>query len=429
MAKTYRPYVPEQDLLLPPSLRDWLPEDHLAFFVSDLVDHLDLSAITAIYEDEERGYPPYHPVMLTKVLVYAYCVGVFSSRKIQRRLVEDIAFRVLAAGNAPDFRTIADFRKTHLSALRGFFEQVLHLARDLGTLRVGRVAIDGSKVKVNASKHKAMSYDRMGDKQQQLRDEVNRLLAQAEATDAAEDAEYGADRRGDELPAELQRRESRLKRIREATRALKARAKDEAAAAGQPTDTVKPDPKAQYNFTDPESRIMKGPDGFVQAYNVQVAVDERQLIIGQSVTQETNDKKQLTPMITTIEHQSGLTPTQLLADAGYCSDANLTAIADSLIDVYISTRKQKHGERPGPCPRGPLPKTATIVDRMARKLHRKVGAAVYARRKAIVEPVIGQIKHARGFRQFLLRGFEKVQGEWSLVCTTHNVLKLYRLCG
>ena len=429
MAKTYRPYVPEQDLLLPPSLRDWLPENHLAFFVSDLVDHLDLSAITATYEDEERGYPPYHPVMLTKVLVYAYCVGVFSSRKIQRRLVEDIAFRVLAAGNAPDFRTIADFRKTHLSALRGFFEQVLHLARDLGTLRVGRVAIDGSKVKANASKHKAMSYDRMGAKQQQLRDEVSRLLAQAEATDAAEDAEYGAARRGDELPAELQRRESRLKRIREATRALKARAKDEAAAAGQPTDTVKPDPKAQYNFTDPESRIMKGPDGFVQAYNVQVAVDERQLIIGQSVTQETNDKKQLTPMITTIEHQSGITPTQLLADAGYCSAANLTAIADSPIDVYISTRKQKHGERPGPCPRGPLPKTATIIDRMARKLHRKVGAAVYARRKAIVEPVLGQIKHARGFRQFLLRGFEKVQGEWSLVCTTHNVLKLYRLCG
>ena len=298
MAKTYRPYVPEQDLLLPPSLRDWLPEDHLAFFVSDLVDHLDLSAITAIYEDEERGYPPYHPVMLTKVLVYAYCVGVFSSRRIQRRLVEDIAFRVLAAGNAPDFRTIADFRKTHLPALRGFFEQVLRLARDLGTLRVGRVAIDGSKVKANASKHKAMSYDRLRAKQQQLRDEVTQLLAQAEAADAAEDAEYGADRRGDELPADLQRRESRLQRIREATRVLKARAKDEAVAAGEPPDSAKPKPKAQYNFTDPESRIMKGPDGFVQAYNVQVAVDEQQLIIGQSVTQDTNDKQQLTPMIT-----------------------------------------------------------------------------------------------------------------------------------
>ena len=429
MAKTYRPYVPEQDLLLPPSLREWLPEDHLAYFVSDLIDHLDLSAITAVYEDEERGYPPYHPVMLTKVLVYGYCVGVFSSRRIQRRLLEDIPFRVLAAGNAPDFRTIADFRKTHLTALKGFFEQVLQVARDLGTLRVGRVALDGSKVKANASKHKAMSYGRMREKRQQLRDEVQQLLARAEAVDAAEDAEYGPDRRGDELPAELQRRESRLKRIREATRALKARAKEDAAAKGQPVESAKPDPKAQYNFTDPESRIMKGPDGFVQAYNAQIAVDEQQLIIGQAVTQETNDKRQLMPMITHIEEQSGVTPTQLLADAGYCSDENLAALAETPIDAYISTRKQKHGERPGPCPRSPLPTTATRVDRMSRKLHRKAGAAVYAARKAIVEPVFGQIKQARGFRQFLLRGLAKVQGEWSLVCTTHNILKLYRLYG
>jgi transposase len=429
MAKTYRPYVPEQDLLLPPSLRDWLPEDHLAYFVSDLIDQLDLSAITTVYEDDERGYPPYHPVMLTKVLVYAYCVGVFSSRRIQRRLAEDVGFRVLAAGNEPDFRTIADFRKRHLAALNGFFEQVLRLARELGAPRVGRVALDGSKVNANASKHKAMSYGRMREKQQQLRDEVKELLAQAEAADAAEDAEYGSDRRGDELPAELQRRESRLKRIREAKQVLEKRAKDEAVAAGQSSDSAKPDPKAQYNFTDPESRIMKGPDGFVQAYNVQVAVDELlQLIVGQAVTQETNDKRQLMPMITVIERQSGDTPTQLLADAGYCSDVNLAAIADTTIDAYISTRKQRHGERPGPCPRGPLPKTATIIDRMSRKLHAKAGAAVYAARKGIVEPVIGQIKHARGFRQFLLRGFEQVQGEWSLVCTTHNILKLYRLC-
>ena len=429
MAKTYRPYVPEQDLLLPPSLKDWLPDDHLAYFVSDLIDQLDLSAITTVYKDEERGYPPYHPVMLTKVLVYVYCVGVFSSRKIQRRLAEDVAFRVLAAGNQPDFRTIADFRKMHLPALQGFFEQVLRLARELGAPRVGRVAIDGSKVQANASKHKAMSYDRMRAKQQQLRDEVTHLLAQAEAADAADDAEYGADRRGDELPAELQRRETRLQRIREAKRALEARAKDAAAAAGQPPDAAKPDPKAQYNFTDPESRIMKGPAGFVQAYNVQIAVDELQLIVGQSVTQDTNDKKQLLPMITTIAQQSGDTPVQVLADAGYCSEANVTAMADTTIDAYISTRKQKHGERPGPCPRGPLPKTATLVDRMSRKLQTKVGAAVYAARKWMVEPVFGQIKQVRGFRQFLLRGFDKVQGEWSLVCSTHNILKLYRLCG
>ena len=426
MAKTYRPYVPEQDLLLPPNLREWLPEDHLAYFVSDLIDALDLSAIMAVYEDEERGYPPYHPVMLTKVLVYGYCVGVFSSRRIHRRLLEDIPFRVLAAGNQPDFRTIADFRKIHLTALGGLFEQVLQMARDLGALRVGRVALDGSKMKANASKHKAMSYDRLPQKRRQLRAEVEQLLAQAEATDAAEDAEYGADRRGDELPAELQRRESRLARIREAKRALEARAKDAAAAAGKPADTAKPEPKAQYNFTDPESRMMKGPDGFVQAYNTQIAVNEQQLIVGQAVTQETNDKRQLMPMVTIIAAQSGFTPTQLLADAGYCSDENLAAIAATPIDAYISTRKQRHGERPGPCPRGPLPKTATRVDRMSRKLHRKVGAAVYAARKAIVEPVFGQIKQARSFRQFLLRGLAKVQGEWSLICTTHNILKLYR---
>src|SRR4029453_4132572 len=387
MAKTYRPYLPERDLLLPPSLREWLPEHHLAFFVSDLIDQLDLSAILAVYEDEERGYPPYHPVMLTKVLVYAYCVGVFSSRRIQRRLVEDVAFRVLAAGNEPDFRTIADFRKTHLPVLRGLFEQVLHLARELGAPRVGRVALDSTKIKANASKHKAMSYGRMRDKQRQLREEVNALLAQADAADAAEDAEYGADHRGDELPAELQRRESRLQRIRDAKRALEARAKEEAAASGKPADSATPDPKAQYNFTDPESRIMKGPDGFVQAYNVQVAVDELQLIVGQAVTQETNDKKQLLPMVRTIEQQSGDTPTQLLADAGYCSDANLTAVAEMPIDAYISTRKQKNGEGPGPCPRGPLATTATIVDRMSCKLHTKTGAAVYAARKGIVEPV------------------------------------------
>jgi transposase len=428
MAKTYRPYLPDQDFLLPPSLRHWLPEDHLVYFVSDLVDELDLSAILTVYEDEERGFPPYHPVMLTKVLVYAYCVGIFSSRRIQRRLVEDVGFRVLAAGNEPDFRTIADFRKTHLTALSGFFEQVLRVASAMGVPRLGRVALDGSKVKANASKHKAMSYQRMGEKQRQLRAEVQQLLAEADATDAAEDAQHGAGRRGDELPAELQRRESRLERIREAKRVLKARAKDAAVAAGQPAESAKPDPTAQYNFTDPESRIMKGPDGFGQAYNAQVAVDDLQFIVGQAVTQETNDKKQLVPMIVTITQQSGSTPSVLLADAGYCSDENLAAIEATEIDAYISTRKQKHGERPGPCKRGPLPTDATRTDRMTRKVQRQAGAAIYAARKAIVEPVIGQIKQARGFRQFLLRGLAKVQGEWSLVCTTHNILKLYRLC-
>src|SRR5256886_11806129 len=205
MAKTYRSYLPEQDLLLPPSLREWLPDDHLVYLVSDVVDQLNLSAIESVYEEDGRGQPPFHPRMMTKILLYGYCVGVFSSRKIQKRLVEDVAFRVLAAGNQPDFRTIADFRKTHLAALRGFFEQVLHLARELGAPRVGRVALDGSKIKANASKHKAMSYGRMREKQRQLREEVKHLLDQAEAADAAEDAEYGRVRPGDHLPAALQR--------------------------------------------------------------------------------------------------------------------------------------------------------------------------------------------------------------------------------
>lgn len=398
----------------------------MAYFVSDLVDQLDLAAVTAPYEEEARGYPPYHPVMMTKVLVYAYCVGVFSSRKIQRRLVEDVAFRVLAAGNTPDFRTIADFRKIHLAALSGLFEQVLQMALEAGATTVGRVAVDGSKIKASASKHKAMSYGRMHDKTRQLREEVHRLLQQADATDAAEDAQYGATRSGDELPAELQRRETRLRRIRAAKQTLEARAREAARAAGEPTEAVRPDDKAQYNFTDPDSRIMHGPDGFVQAYNVQVAVTPTQLIVGQAVTQEPNDKRQLVPMITAVTTQAGAAPSDVLADAGYCSDENLAALESLGIDGYISARKQKHGVRPGPCPRGRIPHAATRVDRMARKLLTKAGAAVYARRKAIVEPVFGQIKQARGFRQFLLRGCTKVRGEWALVCTTHNILKLYR---
>ena len=358
MAKTYRPYVPEQELLLPPSLRDWLPNDHLSYRVSDLVDALDLTAIESTYEDEERGQPPYHPVMMTKVLVYAYCVGVFLSRQIQRRLAEDVGFRVLAAGNQPDFRTIADYRKQHLGALSGLFEQVLRLALELGGRRLGRVAVDGTKVKANASKHKAMSYGRMPETERRLKAEVQELLAQAEATDADEDRQHGPNRRGDELPAELQRRESRLTRIREAQQALQARARERAAA---PAETAEPAAKDQYNFTDPDSRIMHhGPDGFVQGYNAQVAVEATlQLIVGQAVTQATNDKQQLEPMVTTIQAQAGETPDQLLADSGYCSDANLAALAATPIDTCLATRKTKHGDPPRPCPRGRIPQTTT----------------------------------------------------------------------
>jgi transposase len=426
MSKTFRPYVPEQDLLLPPSVKDWLPDDHLAYFVSDLADELDLSAIVSPYETEERGFPPYHPVMLTKVLLYAYCVGVFSSRKIERRLVEDVAFRVLAAGNQPDFRTISEFRRRHLEALEGLFVQVLRLARQAGALRIGRVAIDGSKIKANASKHKAMSYGRMQEREAQLQQEVRHLLTQAEATDAQEDATHGS-QRGDELPAELQRRTMRLQRIREAKRVLEERAKAAASVKPQPAAAAKPDDTAQYNFTDPESRIMKGPDGFVQAYNAQIAVEPVcQLIVGQAVTQEVNDKQQLVPMIETLATQSGDTAHEVLADNGYCSEANLAYVAAHDIDAYIATDRLKHDVPMPPC-RGPLPHGATITDRMRRKLRTKRGADVYRWRKAIVEPVFGQIKHGRGFRQFLLRGVAKVRAEWALVCLTHNIVKCYRL--
>jgi len=434
MGKSYRPYFPDEELLLPPSLRDWLPENHLAYFVSDVVDNLDLSAMDAVYGNEKRGQPPYDPQMMTKVLVYGYCVGVFSSRRIERRLVEDIAFRVLAAGNQPNFRTISDFRKVHLQTLEGLFEQVLQVALEAGAVKIGRVALDGTKVKANASKHKAMSYDRMKEKEKDLQSEVKQLLEQAEAADTEEDTRYGKDRRGDELPAELQRRETRLKKIRQAKRALEARARAKAAAEGADPKEAKPKDKDQYNFTDPESRIMKGADGFVQGYNAQAAVEpDLQLIVGQTVTAASNDKEQLLPMLVVVEQQSGQRPEEVLADSGYCSEKNLEELdseenPECRVIGYVATERQRHGEYKEPCPRGPLPKGATRVDRMRRKLKTKAGKAVYAARKAIVEPVFGQIKQARGFRQFLLRGIDKVRGEWSLVCLTHNILKLHRLC-
>ena len=432
MAKTYRCYLPEQDLLLPPSLRDWLPENHLAYFVSDLIDQVDLRAIEAYYEQEERGYPPYHPRMMTKILVYGYCVGVFSSRRLGKRLQEDVAFRVLAAGNEPDFRTISDFRKIHLEALEGLFRQVLRMALELGAMKLGRVAIDGSKVKGNASKHKAMSYKWLKEQEPRLREEVRRLLQQAEAIDAEEDAEYGPHSLGDELPAELQRREERLRRIREAKRALQERARAEAEAEGKGKEEqgkVKPAPKAQYNFTDPESRILKGPDGFLQGYNAQIAVEPvLQLIVGQGVTQEANDKRQLLPMLRQVKEQSGHKPSTVLADNGYLSEENLQGAAKMQVEAYVAAGKQKHSQIVSPCPRGPIPQSATALERMRRKLQTIIGRKIYARRKAIVEPVFGQIKHRQGFRQFLLRGVNKVRGEWALVCMTHNILKLHRAC-
>lgn len=437
MGKSYRPYLPEQEFLLPPSLRDWLPENHLAYFVSDLVDQLDLSAIESVYEKDWRGQPPYHPRLMTKLLVYGYAVGVRSSRRIAKALVEDIALRVLAAGNEPDFRTIADFRKIHLKALEQLFSQVLRVALEAGAMRLGQVALDGTKVKANASKHKAMSYGRIPATEQKIEQEVKQILAEAEALDAADDARYGSANNGEELPPELQRRQTRLLRIREAKQALEQRARQKAAAEDKPAEQVeraKPKDKDQYNFTDPESRILKGAEGFVQGFNAQAAVEpDLQLIVGQTVTQAANDKQQLQPLVEAVEQQSGQRPTQVLADSGYCSEKNLTYLEsagepENKIEAYIATERQKHGEQAEPAKRGPLPQGATRVEKMKRRLQTKAGKKIYAQRKAIVEPVFGQIKHCRGIRQFLLRGLEKVRGEWAMVCLTHNILKMHRVC-
>src|SRR5712664_77657 len=330
MAKTYKTYLPEQDLLLPPSLRDWLPENHLVYCVSDVVDQLDLSAIESVYEEEDRGQPPYHPRMMTKILLYGYCVGVFSSRRIQK----------------PDFRTIADFRKLHLQALEELFQQVLRLVLEVGALKLGRVALDGSKVKANASKHKAMSYGRMEETEKRLRKEVQELLKRAEAVDEEEDKRYGRERQGEELPEELQRRETRIARIREAKKALEERAREKAESENKDRQEAKPEAKAQYNFTDPESRIMKGSDGFVQGDKRKVAVELLfHLIVGQTVTQAANDKQQVVPLIEAIQEQSGQRPEEVLADSGYCSEENLKYLAKRKMEGSVATEKQKHGER------------------------------------------------------------------------------------
>lgn len=444
--RTFRPYDRDQMLLLPPSLKDWLPKGHLSGFVSDVVDTLDLSEIFSYYGGPARGTVPFNPRMLTTVLVYAYCVGVFSSRKINRKLEEDVAFRVLAANERPDFRTISDFRKVHLKALSGLFMQVFKLCRKAKLVKLGNVALDGTKIQAAASKHKAMSYDRMGTEETRLTAEIATLLREAQRVDEEEDARYGSDRRGDELPVELAFRESRLKKIQQAKAELEREAKEEAEAKKReiaawekeeckkdpkPTEaTGIPKPKAQKNFTDPESRIMPSSTykgSFVQGYNCQAAVDgESQIIVAADITQETNDKKQAAPMIEQIIANAGTAPKNILMDSGYFSKENIGKLDNPGMEVFMPPDRKEHGKKTPAAPRGRIPGALSVADRMRRKLQTKRGHAVYALRKEIVEPVFGQIKQARGFRQFLLRGVEKVKGEWTLICTTHNLLKLWK---
>jgi transposase len=461
MSRIYLSYDPEQRLLLPPDLREWLPEGHLALFISDLVDELDLSAIVRVYESGDgRGRPPYHPLMMVKLLVYGYCIGRVSSRKIEKATYEDVAFRLLACNQHPDHDSIAQFRKRHLQELAGLFVQVLRLCERAGLMKLGHVAIDGSKLRASASKHKAMSYERMCEKEQQLTSEVARLLGEAQAADEAEDKQHGKGHRGDELPADLARRESRLRKIREAKAALEEEARQHAGVAaaeveakleerkkraqetgkkvrGRPPQVVnvaeaKPDPKAQRNFTDPESRIMKdsATGSFEQSYNAQIAVDgTAQIIVAASLTQAANDKQQLVPVLEAVKSNVGRLPEKVTADAGYFSTSAVTNEALSGIDLYVtpdSGKKTEQVEESSPQEPAAPEVAKAVTEQMREKLKTSEGRDVYKQRKMIVEPVFGQVKEVRGFRRFSFRGLRKNEAEWQLVCLTHNLLKLFR---
>lgn len=451
MAKTYRPYEPDQLFLMPPSLTDWLPKGHMVYFIREILDTINLFPILRVYEDEDRGYPPYNPKMMTGILLYGYCNGVTSSRKLARHCQEDVAFRVLAANNQPDYRTLSDFRKIHLSSLQHLFVEVLQLCQKAGLVKFGHIALDGTKVKANASKHKAMSYGRMKKDISRLKHEISDLLRQAEETDAREDQEYGKDKRGDELPEELTHRETRLARIKEAKRALEEEAREQSSDRDNekpdPPSSVKEEPlpmakikteanentgkehiadKAQRNFTDPDSRIMPYQKTFVQGYNAQVAVDsEHQIIVATDVTNNPTDD----PLLSAIVSRLPKKPKVLSADAGYSvTDKNIKYLKKKRIDAYIAVKGSKHDQLPGPSPRGRIPDGLTIKEKMARKLLTKKGRRLYGRRKCIVEPAIGQIKHVQGFRQFSLRSHVKVRAEWFLVTAAHNLRKLFKAC-
>src|SRR5271157_2782059 len=453
MSKTFRAWKIDEPLFLPPTVGDFVAKDHLTRFVLSLVsDDLDLAKITGTY-GSEHGQPPFNPTMMTALLLYSYCCGIYSSRRIAKACRERVDFMSIVALDAPDFRTISDFRKRHLKALGDLFGQVLQLCEQAGLVKLGHVALDGTKIKANASKHKAMSYERMETRAAELEAEVAKWLSTAEAADADEDKLHGCDKTGDEMPDWVADKKQRAERIRQAKAELEAEAKAAAeaklkAAAEEaekreaegrrkpgpkaaPPSTA-PEAKAQKNFTDPDSRIMKSKDGFVQAYNAQAAVDaEAQIIVAHDVTQSAVDSGQLVPMTDAIETNLGRKPEQLSADAGYCSEANLEALENRNIDAYVATGRARDAVA-GPVTGEPTaaqlsPEPAgepTRVEAMRAKIKAGGHASPYRLRKQLPEPVFGQIKQARGFRQFLLRGFEKVRAEWAIICSIHNLLKL-----
>lgn len=439
-------YAPDQDFLLPPSLRDWLPENHLSHYISDVVDSLDLSAWESDYEtDTGAGAPPFPPRMMLKVLIYGYANGVFSSRKLAKRCLEDVAFRFLSAQLEPDFRSIIKFRKRHITRFAALFIEVVHLAQESGLVKLGRLAIDGSKIKANASKHKAMSYGRMCEEEQKLKAEIQEIMKQAEAVDAAEDAEHGeAD--GYSLPEQVSYREQRLATIQAARQRLEERARQRAAQEHQRRDEealerkaqgekpksyrkepdAVPKPKEQENFTDPDSRIMRdgATKGFIQAYNAQIAVDaDHQIIVATDLDNQASDQGHLVPVLEQVKENTGDYPNQALADAGYKSEATFANLAEHPTDVYMACGRETYDPRI-PCPEGPVPEDATFTQRMERKLLTNEGRSIYRKRKHIVEPVFGWVKNVLGFRQTSLRGQENVRGEWFLVCSALNLRRM-----
>ena len=438
MSKTFRAWSLDQALLLPPSVHDFVPAGHLSRFVVALVtEELDLSAILASYRGE-KGQPPYHPAMMVALLLYAYAVGIYSSRRIAKACVERVDFMAIVALDAPDFRTISEFRRRHLGALSALFVQVLELCERAGLVKLGHVALDGTKIKANASKHKAMSYERMSKRAAELQAEVDGWLEAAEAADAAEDTAFGADKRGDEMPDWVANKQARLAKIREAKADLEAEAKAKAAAEqaarenhddkprrgreAAPPAAV-PEPKAQRNFTDPESRILKTRDGYIQGYNAQAAVDAHaQIIVAQTLSNNGSDQAQFAPLLDSIKANLKRNPDEASADAGYCSAANLRTLSRRRIRGYIATGRQKHGSKSATTKRPATP--GSLLARMTTRLRRAGHRSRYRLRKQVVEPVFGQIKQARGFRQFLLRGIEKVKAEWAMICTAHNLRKL-----
>ncbi len=438
MSKTFRAWSLDQALLLPPSVHDFVPAGHLSRFVVALVtEELDLSAILASYRGE-KGQPPYHPAMMVALLLYAYAVGIYSSRRIAKACVERVDFMAIVALDAPDFRTISEFRRRHLGALSALFVQVLELCERAGLVKLGHVALDGTKIKANASKHKAMSYERMSKRAAELQAEVDGWLEAAEAADAAEDTAFGADKRGDEMPDWVANKQARLAKIREAKADLEAEVKAKAAAEqaarenhddkprrgreAAPPAAV-PEPKAQRNFTDPESRILKTRDGYIQGYNAQAAVDAHaQIIVAQTLSNNGSDQAQFAPLLDSIKANLKRNPDEASADAGYCSAANLRTLSRRRIRGYIATGRQKHGSKSATTKRPATP--GSLLARMTTRLRRAGHRSRYRLRKQVVEPVFGQIKQARGFRQFLLRGLEKVKAEWAMICTAHNLRKL-----